>query len=1080
MIAAPSPESIAPALPLAQRSPANAASSNAVVVLDGAPSTAAALRKTASEFGVSPSDVVTAAVIATLHRYGGEGRVLVAHGRAFAVPFDLVDVAVADGSTFGRLVAQCADFHAVAPTGIPGAANIALRCGDDGTGDEAVTELVRASGAAVAVDAFVSNARFALRVAYDAATYEETVLLRFARHLEQLLDAGTAQPDVPIERLAFLTDNERETHARWNATAADVDLGHDLVDAFRDTAQRFADRVAVQCDDTALTYAELHQRATRLGATLHDAGIQSEALVAVFVDRSVDMYVAALGIQRAGGAYLPIDPASPAERIAFMLEDARVAAVVTHEGLRERLPSCSARIVSLDDETGEAIDGEPPALPSNPRRLAYTIYTSGSTGRPKGVMVEHGSVVNLLAGVNALIPMDENDTLVALAPLAFDMSVLDVFWPLTRGARIVVASRHDAQNPKALLALMRRSNVTHMQATPSTWRMLVEAGWEGNAGLTLITGGEALPAALADQLLARARTVWNLYGPTETTVWATSHRVARAGEAPTIGTPMANVTTAILDAHGRLVPPGVIGDLYIGGAGLARGYLRRPELSAERFIANPLQPDRADRIYNTGDLARYRADGCIEFFGRSDFQVKLRGYRIELGEVETALARFSGVRAAVATVREDVDGDPRLIGYVACDVGTAIAPGDVRRALLATLPAYMVPDGVVVLERLPCNTNGKIDRAQLPPPPQTRATQQGANTVAARNATEQRLIAIWEDVLDLRPIGVTDDFFALGATSITAARVFERIERELGAVLPLSPLFAAPTIERLARLIASGNVERSVTSLVPIQANGSRRPIFGIHGGAGTILHFHALAKRLGNDQPLYGFQMQGLYGDAAPHASVASMARHYIAEMRSVQPHGPYAIVGYCFGAIVAFEMARRLSSAGEQISLLASVNGPSPAYIRRHGGPSPVARIRLRPPAGIGGRLVFGMKCVWWSLNGELRGNLRTRLFDLRTYAYAKFGRPLPDRWRELAMYRICHVAETRYRVRAYRGAMLVFHADGLYRRDDLGWTPFVRSIATYRVDGRHETQRDAMFEPAVATIADCIRRQLEVADA
>jgi amino acid adenylation domain-containing protein len=799
-----------------------------------------------------------------------------------------------------------------------------------------------------------------------------------------------------------------------------------LVELLRRRAAAHPDAIAVEDPREALTYAALDRAADALGAQLRARGVQPGDLVAVRVERSCRMHVAVLGIGRAGAAYLPIDPGSPEERTAFILADSGATATVT------------------DDDTETALRSPgavPPPLESDPARLLYTIYTSGSTGKPKGVLVEERSVVNLLDGFGAAIPLGPGDTLLAVVPLAFDVSVLDLYWPLTRGARIVVATREEVVNPKALIARIERSGATHMQATPSTWRMLVDAGWRGAPQLRAISGGEPLPVPLADALLARSRELWNVYGPTEATVWATMHRVRAAGEPPAIGAPIPNVGVFVIDEQVRQVPDGVIGELAIGGAGVARGYLRRPELTADRFVPNTIAPDLSDRLYRTGDLARVRADGTLECLGRLDTQVKLHGHRIELGEVEAALVALAGVAAAVAVVRTE-GGEQRMIAYVVPAPGAALGGGALRRALARSLPAYMIPSAIVLLETLPLNGNGKVDRGALPPPP-PRAPGDDAH-VAPRTSTERRLTAIWEEVLDVRPIGVTDDFFELGATSIAAARVFDRIERELGARLPLSPLFAAPTVERLAALIDGGTAPERRSSLVAIQPHGALPPVFCVHGGAGTILHFHALARLLGAEQPFYGLQMRGLYGGAAPHFTVEAMAAHYLRELRAVQPRGPYRIGGYCFGALVAFEMARRLEARGERVALLFAINGPSPAYIRRYGA--------------------------------ALKDPLSDRLLVPRARLRGAFGRPLPDRWRGGAILRICHAAERAYRPQPYPGALLLFAGEGLYLEPDAGWQPFVRGgleIAT--VPGRHYNQRDAMYEPKVGAIADRLRAVL-----
>lgn len=876
-------------------------------------------------------------------------------------------------------------------------------------------------------------------IRYRMDVFEAATMQRLAGHLATLLAAVAADPTQTLSALPILSLAERETFARWNATEQPFRSGAGMVEFLREQAARTPDAVALQCDAATLTYAELDERANRLASYLQTQGVGPHVLVGLLVERSLDMHVAVLGIQRAGAAYIPIDPGYPSDRIDFMLSDSGAALAVSQESLRAKLPG-TLRVVSLDAER-EAIavhSSAPPARYPRPDELAYVIYTSGSTGRPKGVQIEHRQLSNFLRGMEAIVRMETGDTLVAVAPLAFDISGTDMYVPLTSGARVVVASREVAVSPKALMALMGRSGVTHMQATPSTWRMLIDAGWRGDRALKVICGGEAMPPQLAEELLERAAEVWNLYGPTEATIWATAVRL-RAGDPISIGRPMANVSAYVLDEALQPVPIGVAGELFLGGAGLARGYLNRPELTAERFLPDPWGAPGA-RMYRTGDVTRFGADGTIEYLGRADFQVKLRGYRIELGEIEAALTAQDDVGSAVVVVREDVPGDPQLTAYVSVRSGSAPAPAALRRALVDTLPAYMIPDAVVVLDALPLNTNGKIDRSRLPAPDREAARDAGGKPyLAARSPLELRLAAIWEEILDIRPVGVTDDFFELGASSITAARVFDRIERELGAKLPLSPLFAAPTIERLAALIGEGEVENRYTSLVPIQPRGDKTPFFWVHGGAGTILHFHALSRALGDSQPFYGLQMQGLYGDAPPHVDVEAMAAHYIREIRTVQPRGPYAIAGYCFGANVAFEMAQQLQRSGERVALLVTVNGPSPSYTSAHR-----------------------------SRRGR-RWKLRVFGYALRARLCAALRRPLADAWREETIFLICYVAETRYKPGIFDGSMLLFKAENLYDENTLGWSEHLaRGVDVVEVKGEQKNGRRTMQEPHVRQLS------------
>ncbi|HYZ16696.1 MAG TPA: amino acid adenylation domain-containing protein [Candidatus Acidoferrum sp.] len=1059
-----------PSLPLRLSSfGATATSARVRSTFSFSPAALQAVGAAARAHRVSERVVLVALFAALLHRYSDDSPILVAQ-TTDSETFSLLRVELADDPLFGDLVGEvAAEMARGAETAVPAAllkerelpAHVVFSWSERSQREERDSAVLPGAVATLRCRRTAAKLRCVLEFSGDVA--DDAGVARFAAHLQT---AASSLDDLAatVRTLPLLTPNEREQQARWNATETRYDRHRTLVGEVRRHAAIAPDDVAVACDDETLTYAQLDTRANALATVLRARGVAPGVLVAVFVERSVDMLVAVVGIHAAGGAYVPIDPSYPEERIGFMLSDSQAPVVVTQERLRGVLPRLPVEVVTLEQAANAAPDVIP--FEPDPHHLAYVIYTSGSTGRPKGVLIEHGNVANLLAGIEPAIPIGRGDTLVALAPLSFDMSVLDVYLPLANGARMVVATRETATNPRALIALMQRCGVTHMQATPSTWRMLIDAGWSGMRGLTAVTGGEAVPAPLAAQLLERVDRLWNLYGPTEATVWATIHRIT-TDDPTTIGTPLANVRTRILDPHGHPLPVGITGELHLGGDGLARGYLNRPELTAERFIADPI--DSQSRLYRTGDLGRYRDDGCIEYLGRNDFQVKLRGHRIELGEVEDALTSQPGVRSAVAIVREDVPGDPRLIGYVAVGSNTDIAAPTLRRALLRSLPAYMVPDSVVVLDDLPLNDNGKVDRKRLPLPA-GRAHESGG--VAPRTPLEARLLEIWEEVLDLRPIGVTDDFFDLGATSITAARVFERIERELGASLPISPLFQAPTIERLAELIEAGRAQRRWTSLVPIQPLGTKTPIFCVHGGAGTILHFQPLARRLGTDQPFYGLQMQGLYGDAPPHLTVEAMAKHYIREIRSVQPHGPYRIFGYCFGGIVAFEIVRQLRRAGEDVSVLVSINGPSPEYIRTKGGPGGQrdADAKLPPVRGPRAQAILLAKRAYWKLRWELGEGRPTRWLDLRTHVCARLRRPLPDGWRRLAIYRICWRAERRYRPYAVDVPVVVFAAEGLYRSSDLGWAPYAAGgITTFEVPGRHRNQREAMAEPHAGFLAE-----------
>ena len=915
-----------------------------------------------------------------------------------------------------------------------------------------------------------------LKLYYDQRQRDAAAAEELLGHLGTILEAGEDDPQQPITTLTLLTGAERERLLEeWNATAGPYPGGcvHELIS---EQARRRPQEVAVEYEQERLTYEQLETRANQLANHLRGLGVGPDVLVGICVERSTEMVVGLLGILKAGGAYVPIDPAYPADRQAYMLTDAQAPIVLTQESLLAQLPVGEEQVICLDRDWPAIARSaaEPPAVASDPEQLAYVIYTSGSTGRPKGVQIPHRALVNFLWTMRETPGLGERDVLLAVTTLSFDIAGLELYLPLIVGARVVLASRETASDPRALAGLIERSGTTVLQATPTTWRMLIDAEWPGRHGLKALCGGEALPGALADQLVGLGLELWNMYGPTETTIWSTCARLDTKGEPLTIGRPIANTTLYVLDAHLQPVPIGVPGELWIGGEGLARGYRGRPDLTEERFVAHPFDPSPGARIYRTGDLVRYRRDGRVEYLGRIDHQVKVRGFRIELGEIETVLTQHPGVAAAVVVAREGPGGEPELAGYVIAR-GGPVGAHELRRFLAETLPAYMVPSTVTTLETFPLTPNGKIDRKALPEP--TRERSDASELVAPRTPLEQRLVTIWQRELDIKVIGVTDNFFDLGVTSIVAARLFAAIEHEIGDSLPLGAIFRAPTIERLARLIEGGaEAAARWTSLVPIQPDGTQVPIFCVHGGGGTVLHIEPLARRLGPDQPLYGLQSRGLYGGASPLSTIEEMAAHYLSEMRQVQPPGePWYLTGYCFGSIIAFEMARSLTEAGEQVNLLAVFNGPSPAWVRKWGWygnqPSQTHKHVRTPRPGKKKRILRALREPRRLATGLLWETRRPRA----RIALA-LKRPLPEALREYYFFRLHHLAEVAYEPRPYEGEMLVFYGDGLYEDPDLGWTGLAtRGILNHAIPGADDNNRQAMAEPGVSFVAEQLQEYL-----
>ncbi|CAK0231978.1 non-ribosomal peptide synthase [Burkholderia pseudomallei] len=662
---------------------------------------------------------------------------------------------------------------------------------------------------------------FALTAQVDASIDAARVCAFMHTALEQLVRAlDDARGAVLAELDVLPADEHRCVVSACNDTDAELP-GVDFVDRrFEAQAARTPEAIAVACGAHALSYAALNRRANRLAHYLRAHGAGPERVVALALERSVDMMVGLLGILKSGSAYLPLDPAYPAERLAYIVDDARPALLLTEAALRDDWRDAGVPVVLLDAD-GPAIDACPDHNPDDAGRdartlssLAYVIYTSGSTGRPKGVMIEHRNLANLLGAMGEQPGIGAHDVLLAVTSLSFDIAALELFLPLLHGARAVIAARDDAADPARLAHLIESSGASLMQATPSTWRMLAQHGWPRSARpLTLLCGGEALPPALAERLLAHVPAIWNLYGPTETTVWSTVRRVTTP--VVDIGGPIANTQVYVLDERLRPAPIGVAGELYIGGAGVARGYLNRPELTRERFVDDPFR--RGGRLYRTGDLARRRADGNLEYLGRNDFQVKIRGFRIELGEIEAQLAKAHGVQGVALAARDTPTADKRLVAYYVGDASAAA----LREHAAARLPAYMVPAAYVRLAAWPLTPNGKLDRAALPAPDDEAYAR--AEYEAPRGEHECKLAAIWRAVLQVERIGRHDDFFELGGHSLLAVRAITAMRDAFGSDTSLRDLFARPVLKDLAE--HASTAARARDAAIPKVARGEPAPM---------------------------------------------------------------------------------------------------------------------------------------------------------------------------------------------------------------------------------------------------------------
>lgn len=891
---------------------------------------------------------------------------------------------------------------------------------------------------------------------FDAAT-----IVRMAGHFRELLEGVVENPDETVWGLPLLTDAERnQLVIEWNDTGMDYARDRCVHQLFEAQAARTPNATAVVFGEDSLTYSELDRRANQLARHLINLGARPDSLVGICVERSLEMVVGLLGILKSGAAYVPLDPAYPRDRIAFMLENSEAPLLLTQSQLRESLPSTPAGTVLIDSDWPEIArqSAESPALKLNPENRAYVIYTSGSTGKPKGVEIPNRAVVNFLTTMAKRPGMAATDRLFAVTTLSFDIAGLEIYLPLTQGASVEIVSREVSTDGHQLLKKLAGSGTTVMQATPATWRMLLEAGWEGDQGLKILIGGEAVSQKLAGQLLQKSASVWNVYGPTETTIWSTLSKLEAGQSAVSIGRPIGNTEIYILDKVLQPVPIGVAGELHIGGDGLARGYLKRPELTEEKFIAHPLNPDTKARLYKTGDLVRYLPNGNIEFLGRIDHQVKIRGFRIELGEIETVLRQYPAINETVVLAREDTPGDKRVVAYFVPARHAAPTTAELRSFLKEKLPEYMLPSVFVALGKMPLTPNGKVDRRALPAPDQANLAPTGT-FAAPKDAVESQLVEMWESVLGVRPIGVKDNYFELGGHSLVAVKLMNRIEEAFGRTLPIATLLETPTIEQLAAILRRKGWTPPWSCLVPIQTRGSKPPFFCIHGINGAVVRFHDLSQYLGPDQPFYGLQAQGLDAGHECHARTEDMAAHYIGEIRRVQPRGPYFLGGYSFGGAIAFEIAQQLAAQGQEDSVVVLFDTNFPER-----NPAPISRkaallTPFRVPAA-----------ERW---GYVRRILRA---PIRALQIRRHVARLPQIVKKVRT--ACLQAESSYRPRPYAGRVILFRSNhkplGQVSDPRAGWSQCAtRGLEIYEIAGNHE---NILLEPQVRFVAERLKTCLD----
>jgi amino acid adenylation domain-containing protein len=882
---------------------------------------------------------------------------------------------------------------------------------------------------------------------YDAALFNPATMQRFLGHYEALLAGAISSPEGSVSRLPILSETELLLLNEWNRAAVREYPSHlPLQRLIEDQVDRTPDAVAVvfgaaSSSRQQLTYAELNARANRLASHLRSLGVTTNTLVGVCLERSIDLLIAPLAILKAGGAYLPLDPDHPDGHLAPIVQDARLGILIGRPELATRLPEFGGKLVVLDWEALEQYPDTNHPVAVSDHDLAYVIYTSGSTGQPKGVMIPRRALTNVLFSVRDWFHFGPRDVLLALTTIAFDIAGIDVWLPLLVGARMLMVERAAALDERMLEDLINREGVTFLQCTPATWKLLLDSGWQGKADLQAVCTGEAMPKDLARELVCRVGAAWNMYGPTETTIWSTGFKFSGPDDPILIGRPIANTQAYILDEHLAPTPIGVPGELYLGGDGLATGYLHNPALTAARFVADPFSPQAGARLYKTGDVARYHSDGNIECLGRNDDQIKLRGYRIEPGEICAAILRHPSIRDAVAVLQTGATGDSRIVAYLISKTGEQPEADQLRGFLRLKLPEYMIPASFAFLDSFPLNTNGKLDRRALPKP---KTTSTGAGGAGPADPIEELLSGIFRTVLGLREVGVNDDFFDLGGHSLTAAHLFREINICFNLNLPLATLFHAPTVRRLANLIRDAEDQQMSAPVVKIQPNGSRPPMYCIGEVSGEVIVFRRLAQELGQDQPMYGLQPFRLLG---PRPTVQQLAAAYIRELRERDDPQPFCLLGYSFGGLVAVEMARQLQLSGVTPPVVVLIDAAYPAGCHQNESWSQkIQRYRYHwRELAKGGGLAH-------ILSRMRHGAARLAHRATTTVGVSLTANGVRD------VGDLQGIASDIYRIKSYNGRVHLFRAESqiefLGGGEDLGWAGVLSNLVVEAVPGDHGT--------------------------
>jgi aspartate racemase len=873
----------------------------------------------------------------------------------------------------------------------------------------------------------------------------------------------------PAKDQHILTPCERQRIlVEWNDTATEYprDLCvHQLVEQ---QVERTPSAPAVQCGERTLTYQELDSRANQLACYLSKLGVGPDVPVGIFLDRSLDLAITLLAVLKSGATCVPLDPQYPGERLAFMLEDAQVAVLVTDENLLGKIDSVKGHTVCLgrDWHTIKREKNQIPAGEVVPGNLAYIVYTSGSTGKPRGVQLPHRGLVNHHVAATKIYGLQPRDRVLQFSSISFDISIEEIFPTWVAGGTLVFRTEDTPLAASGFLRWIGEQRITVLNLPTAYWHELVHELSESSASSlpeslrTVIVGGEkASSTAFSSWLrVSRGKVRWiNTYGPTEASVIATAYEpeISVPEQVPDslpIGRPIANTQIYLLDPDLNPVPVGAEGELHIGGDGVARGYINQPEMTAEKFIRDPFSKHPGARLYKTGDLARYLPGGEIEFVGRRDFQVKIRGFRVELGEIEAVLATHPAIRDAVVVAKVDASGDKRLLAYVVPVNPTETETRQWRSFLDERLPDYMVPSLFVTVEALPLTPNGKVDRRALEKRPLTQPLIPKTRKSLSSDPVERQLTKMWQSVLGVESIGLEDNFWELGGHSLLAARLTQLIENAFGKRLTLAAIIEAPTVQQLTRIIKGEDSAQSWSCLIPLQPAGSKPPFFCMHGVGGNSVGFRELANFVGADQPFYGVQAQGLDGQLPYLTRVEDMAALYIKEIRSIQPTGPYYLGGFSFGGWIAYEMAQQLQAQGEEIGLVAMFD---------------TYPFRLKPVTSslLSFFRIPTQQQLMYVLPKTIKKGIRRRI------VWVGLPRAIKK------VLRACYEAERQYQLRPYSGRVTLFRAtQALTPENDphARWRELAKGgVEIQEIEGHHA---DIIIEPQVRITAEKLRACLE----